>query len=371
VSQDEGMYCKKALMKVCEFKGMKDFEEQAAVYFDDVDLRSPIYGYHGFTYLMTAFYRIFGYQIQGARFISTFFCIMVFLLLFYLAKDLFGSRVARISSAMFAFLPSIVLWSTMILADMFVLLGITASMFALVKIVKKVELKWILIMALSLTLVWSVKRFVTIILLTIALPVFSYKAFLRLTKKGKSVVLITVILALIAIINLPVMSLLETKYQATMKDFLEVQRSIAKDDDSGYLIYPEHCYKELKCSPIDAARAYTKGMYHVLLSPFPWRVESRMQLMAYPQTILWYFMMPFIVYGFYVGFKIKPAATALIFLYSFSIFSLLALVGGNIGALFRHKDMVMPFLLIYFAAGIQRLVCPGAGTRLIQEKGNR
>jgi len=358
IAQDEGMYCKKALIKVFEFKGMdmRGREEQFAVYFDDPDMRSPVYGYHGFTYLLTVFYGLFGYQIQGARFISAFFCIMVFLLLFYLAKGLFGSRVAKISSAIFAFLPSTTLWSTMIIADMFVLLGITACMLAMVKTVKKVKFKWILIMVFSLIAVWSVKRFVVIILLTIVVPMLSYKVFSRLTKKGKLTVLVTAILVFIAVINLPIMPLVRAKRQATMKNFLEVQRSIAKDDDSGYLIYPEHCYKELKCSPIDVARAYTKGMYYVLFSPFPWKVESKLQLMAYPQAVLWYFMMPFIAYGFYVGFKAKPAPTALIFLYSFFLFSLLALVGGNIGAVFRHKDMVMPFLIIYFALGIDKLI---------------
>jgi len=357
LSQDEGLYSKKSLIKSCQMKGMENIELQSfKEYFLDHDMRQLVYGNNGYTYILSRFYFLFGYQIQAARLINVFFNIIAFLFIFYLSRELFNSNVAKISSCIFAFFPSIGLWSVMIGVDMFVLLGIVACMFSLVKVIKKVELKWLLVMIFALLIVASVRKHIMyVLLIIISLAAFS-GIFIRLTRKGRLAFLLMGLLVPVMLLRSPVMPFLEKKWEENTKLFLVAQYSFAASDDSGYHIYPLHCYKDGKCSVKDVAKAYTKGMYYVLLSPFPWRIDSKLQLMAYPQTVLWYFMIPFVLYGFYVGFRTKSAATALIFLYSFFVFSLFALVEGNIGALFRHKDMVMPFLIIYFAAGVNKLI---------------
>lgn len=356
LSQDEGLYSKKALIKAYQMKGMGNIENQFKEYFLDHDMTPTTYGYNGYTYILSRFYFLFGYQIQAARLINALLNIVAFLFIFYLSRELFNLNVARISSCIFAFSPSITLWSTMIVVDMFVLLGIVACMFSLVKVIKKVELKWLLLMILAVFMVGSVRKYIMAILVIVILVAIFFKTFTHMTRKGKLVIFLTGLLFFIMLLRLPIAPFLETKWEETIKLVLQRQGGMAQADDSGYYIYPTYCYRDQKCSLIDVSKAYTRGMYYVLLSPFPWRVDSELQLMAYPQAVLWYFMIPFILYGFYLGLKINRFATTLIFLYSFFVFSLFALVEGNIGALFRHKDMVMPFLIIYFGAGINKLI---------------
>ncbi len=353
--QDEGLYSKKSLVIAYQMKGVEDAENQFMEYFLDRDMRPSTYGLNGYSYILSRFYFFFGYQIQAARLINVFLNIIMFLLIFYLARELFDSNVARISSCVFAFFPSIMFWSVAIGVDMFVLLGITACMFSLVKIMKKAGPKWILMMIVSLLMVASVRSYIAQLLFTAFLTAVFLKKFTRMRLKGKLIILITGFSLFAVLLHSPAMPFLEKKWEERMTVFLRRQKNLAQIDDSGYYIYPPRCYREETCGPIDLARAYGRGMYYAVFSPFPWRVDSKLQLMAYPQVMVWYLMIPFILYGFYAGFKINRFETTFIFLYSFFIFSLFALLEGNMGALFRHRDMVTPFLIIYFAGGINKL----------------
>ena len=134
LAQDEGLYSKKALLKVYELKGISNSNELFDKFFNDYDMLDRSYGYNGYTYALTAFYYIFGYQTQGARLINIFFNILTLLLIFYLARELFGEAAARMSSVIFAFFPSIMLWSVMLGVDTLIIFGVTLYMISLMKL---------------------------------------------------------------------------------------------------------------------------------------------------------------------------------------------------------------------------------------------
>ncbi|MFC1576173.1 glycosyltransferase family 39 protein [Candidatus Omnitrophota bacterium] len=355
LTQDEGTYSQKAIIKVYEIQGVTDKREWFAKYFENTDMAIKIYGYNIYTYILTGFYYLFGYQVQAARFVNSLINILVFLLIFYLAKEVFNSRVAKISSAIFAFLPSITLWSAMLCADLTILLGITAFLYSLVKAVKKFDLRWLLLMVPAYYIVSSIRAYVGILLVVVAALTLTLKLFLRITPRSRVLLTVLAFMLLFLAMNPPVITFTKTKIEQEMHTVITQQRLLSIADDGGYLIYPLHCYKDGKCGILDLCVAYAKGMSYVLFSPFPWRIESKIQLMALPQNILWYFMIPFILYGFYRGYKLSRLATIAIFLYVCFMFSTFALAEGNMGALFRHKDMVMPFLLIYFAGAVDGL----------------
>lgn len=357
LTQDEGLYSKKAIIKVYEGRGIRDPEESFARFFDDVDMMNPEYGYNAYTCILSGFYRIFGYQIQAARLINGFFNILTFLLIFYMARTLFGPRVAKLSSAIFAFFPSVTLWSVSIGTDMMALLCISAYLFSLIRVLKKIDIMSVIIMIAALSVLISFRGYAVFILVFItAFGVFCF-ILKRMTAPGRTLAGILLILSIVLIAcATPAVSLVKNKMDASLRDVIIRQAGFATIDEGGYLVYPRHCYSDYVCHPQDLAQAYAKGMAYVLFSPFPWKINSKLQLAAYPQTILWYFMLPVVVYGFYRGFRKEWLPTALIFLYCFLFFSALALVQGNVGGLFRHKDMVLPFTLIYFAAGLRALM---------------
>ena len=169
-----------------------------------------------------------------------------------------------------------------------------------------------------------------------------------------AIVLFLAAISIYAQSRLPVLSLAEEKLQEKVGMLAQRQRNYARIDEGGYITYPAYCYQGLRCTIPDLFKAYMKGMAYALFSPFPWQIDSKIQLMAYPQIILFYFSLPFIIYGFYRGLKVSRTATLVISLYVVILFSVFALVEGNVGAVFRHRDMATPFLLIYFGGGMRK-----------------
>lgn len=353
LTQDEGLYSTKAVVKTYESAGIPDFEKKIAGFFDDDgDILNKDYGYNVYTYLLTGFYYIFGYQIQAARFINVFLNIMVFLFMFYTAKELFGPKVAKVSSAVFAFFPSTTLWSVSIGIDTLALLCVSAYLFSLISAITKFSLKWVAAMAVLYFMLDPFRGFAASALLFVTIFGFLWVLFERMTKRARILAGLVCILLALCFILTPLASIAADKLNKGIHVIINRQSAFATVDDGGYLTFPAHCYRDFTCGFTDLSAAYTKGMTYVLFSPFPWDIGSKLQLMAYPQVILWYCMLPFIAYGFYLGYKKSRLPALVMFLYCFLVFSTLALAEGNVGSLFRHKDMAVPFTLIYFAAGI-------------------
>ena len=354
--QDEGLYSKKALMEACKMKGAQDLEPLFRDYFDDSDMMSNQYGYNIYTHILAGFYYLFGYQIQAARMINIFLSIIIFLLLFNMAKELFDSRAAKLSSAIYAFFPSTLLWSVMLSVDMTAFLCILAYFYSLIRMMKRFEFKWPCVMAMALLALYSIRPYIVVILLSLAALIPVCRFCVWFVKKARIASLALAFLLIFIVSNPLFMSLGENKIQEKIQLMAQRQRNFAIADDAGYLVYPKDCYQGGRCGAFDFFKSYAKGMSYAVFSPFPWQIESKQQLMAYPQIIFLYLILPFIIYGFYAGYKKNRPAASSILAYSFIMFSIFALVEGNIGAVFRHRDMVTPFFLIYFAGGVYGLL---------------
>jgi len=103
-------------------------------------------------------------------------------------------------------------------------------------------------------------------------------------------------------------------------------------------------------------KAYLRGLSYFLLSPFPWNIATGNQLVAYPQMVLWYFLLFFAAVGVSEGLRFSRDETVFIVLFILIGVSLWAMTEGNIGAAFRHRDYFSFLIFIYSSAGILNLV---------------
>ena len=355
LTQDEGLYGKRALTKIYENYPMEDMPTRFWHYFNDYDLSQPTYGYNSYSYMLSVFFRMFGYQIQAARLINILLCVAAFMMIYYIGRDTFGSKSAMAASALFAFFPSIFLWSSMISTDMLIISSAAVCIMSMIRLARKFSPVWAAAFAAAVFVIWNVKQFLAAILIATVTLSFAAMVFGRLSKRWRFAVAASAAIAAVFIFMSPVAKKAESEFLSKMGYVVTRQEAFALADDSGYLIYPEHCYRTETCAPSDIPAAYLKGIMYSVFAPFPWRVDSTLQLMAYPQMVLWYFMIPLTLYGFYEGFKRNRFATAVVALYVFALFSLFAVTEGNMGALFRHRDMAMPFLLVYFTGGCEAM----------------
>jgi hypothetical protein len=90
------------------------------------------------------------------------------------------------------------------------------------------------------------------------------------------------------------------------------------------------------------------------LAPFPWQMGSLSQITVIPEMIAYYLLLPsiFLGWGFIMRHRIREGG--LIVVYIFIMMLVLAFIEGNIGTLFRHRAMVLPFMFILAGIGLDK-----------------
>ncbi len=353
LSQDEGLYSKKAFMQVYQRKGVDNATGVFSDFYDDRDMLNVNYGNNVFTSGLSWFYQIFGYETFSARMINVFMFILAFIVYYCVVYKVFGEMTAKLSSAIFGVFPSLAVWSIMVGIDSFVLFLIVTAIFFIMLAVQKKNL-FILVPAFAVALIIKpIRLHVAIVLMgCIAVTFLACVFFLFLNRKGK-ILSVLILLVVAAFFGPYVLGYIKIHFHGWFNVVVQRQISFARADDSGYLIYPLRCYKYGIISFWDMCLGYFKGMMYTFFSPFPWDIKSTLQLVVVPQMAIWYFICLFALRGAWLGIRRKGIQTLVLLTYILGLTSILALAGWNIGAMFRHRDMVSPFVFVLFAYGIQ------------------
>ena len=94
------------------------------------------------------------------------------------------------------------------------------------------------------------------------------------------------------------------------------------------------------------------GLLYAVFAPFPWQLGSFMQVMAVPETLVFYILFPATLRGVVFVYKKRFNQSALLLFAVAGILIFLALVEGNSGTLFRHRFIAFNLLFIFTAIGL-------------------
>lgn len=89
-----------------------------------------------------------------------------------------------------------------------------------------------------------------------------------------------------------------------------------------------------------------KGIAYALFAPFPWAIDRQLDLLTVPEMLVWYVLL------------LSAAVTvwkerhnwqlfAPVLLFVLGTLFIFALAEGNVGTLFRHRAMVIPFVIVF------------------------
>lgn len=321
-----------------------------------LDIPDGGYGVNPFTYILAQYYRLFTPYYFGSKLINCLIGSVIPLFIFSLAKNIFSSRVARTAFILSAFYPSMIQWSVCNLRDPFIIFLSVSCIYLIISFPEK-KLKIFRLIAI-LCLIWLIKDMQVLIFYAAigALIIFTvYKGLKFLgIKTGRyfPVILTAVILIFIGY------KMSEPLIVKGINYIMEKNAVLIASGNSNYQIYSAEFAAGVKSGSLnikDLAGAYIKGVSYFLLSPFPWRISSAAQLVAYPQIILWYFLLFFSIFGLASNPKYSIDKTVFIIFFILIGVSLWSLAEANIGAAFRHRDYFSPFVFIYSSAGIMRL----------------
>jgi hypothetical protein len=108
-----------------------------------------------------------------------------------------------------------------------------------------------------------------------------------------------------------------------------------------------------------------KGLAFFLLAPYPWTIRNVRQLVTLPEMLFFYALIPSMVRGVRELLRERGPGALLLLMITLGLTLGYALGEANAGAAYRHRAQVLVFLLIFAAAGWEarlRAKAPPAGT---------
>lgn len=131
----------------------------------------------------------------------------------------------------------------------------------------------------------------------------------------------------------------------------------------GYINTPGYTYKLLDprfypargdiltMTPPEAARFVLRAVVDYVTVPLPWSIESRAALAFLPEQIVWYGLIALVPVGIWTGLRRDAVITSLLVAHAAAAALMVALTGGNVGTLVRHRGLALPYIVWLSALG--------------------
>lgn len=302
-------------------------------------------------YVIALFHYLFGFSWIAVKFINCIFGLLSAVGIYHIAKELFGRLTARLAAVFTAFFPSIFLWSTTTLKDTsFTFLSVSIVL-GVVKFQKTRQLYYLALVIVSSLLQASIRKEFWII--TIISFVIANIISINNKRARKSIAFVLVAMAILFFAGK--LNFLERPVRAKVATMFVYHRGHVYTPGISYaFLEPKYYTADYRDSSVlakmpflDMAIACSKAIYYFMLTPFPWGMRSIVQLIVLPQMLIWYLFLILGLSGIVSALKRGGVAASFLVIYLFLITFSIALVSGNIGTTFRHRDMVTPFYLIF------------------------
>jgi hypothetical protein len=142
----------------------------------------------------------------------------------------------------------------------------------------------------------------------------------------------------------------------------KLQLLSARSDYAGYYMYTASLLRNLNAgvvSILDLCDVVFRNVAYFLLTPFPWQMTSKERMLALPQMIVWY---PILLLSFagLIRLAMDKCRIAVVLGSSLAIgICFCAMIDGNIGSAFRHRDFFTPLFIILAAGALQGVALSG------------
>lgn len=304
----------------------------------------------GHFYVNAAVFAVFGRVPEAVAVLNLFVSVWTVGVMYSIARLLAPERplVARISATLFCFYPSIVLWSVLNIREAPMIFLLTTTVLLFMRLQRRpspVDLP-LLIAALGAMLFY--RQYMAA--LVAGACVMGLLVSLSRSPR-RAVILGTLALTATIVITQAAgwtTSLTGDQASETLGTVQLLREDMARGASSSFI-------GESDVSTVGGAISYLPvGMTYFLLAPFPWALESLLQTITFPETVIWYTLLPFGLLGGWWSLRNRLLTASIPLFVLITVSFAYALVQGNVGTAFRHRAQILPLMLVMIALGIVR-----------------
>ena len=317
------------------------------------------YGRTSYLQLLTVLQVLFGPTPYSMRVFNSLLFVTASYLLFRLCRPSLGATATTMALLALVSLPSLLASSISTSKEPLYFLITTVLLTSAVAVIRRPGLTaklWpIAIAAACLWVLDDLRR--GALALSIAGLVLAAIARVMFVTPRRAIAAITVTLAV---------SVILLTQPAIQQRLLDATASAAKMH-AGHVFTSGHAYKLLdegfymhpgtpaawllELTDRQAGRFLVRAAISFVVTPLPWEMISRSELVFFPEHLLWLAIVLFIPIGAAVGWRRDATITACLIGFALPTAAVLAVTTGNVGTLLRLRGLVTPYLLWFAVLG--------------------
>ena len=321
----------------------------------------------GMNYLVGGIYAIVGRNMLAVQFFNAVLGALTAVIIFHCAHHAFAHlRVARIAAIAVAFYPSLVLWSAQGLKDAPIVFCLALAILATLKLGQKLSVQYVLVLAVSLIVVFSLRFYVFYMIcfavagaFAIGMQAVTATSFIRQFA--------VIIILGVGLTYLGVTRSASDQYEKLVT-FEQMQRSRsdgARSAESGF-------GEDVDVSTTGGAiSSIPVGLVYLLFAPFPWQLASVRQSITLPEMLVWWACFPLLVLGLWFTIKHRLRQLSPILIFTCMLTLSYSVVQGNVGTAYRQRSQLLVFYFIFVAVGAVLLKEKREEKRQRQAKANQ
>ena len=300
----------------------------------------------GINYLVGGLYYLFGRNTFLAQSFCAVFGAATAPMVYFCAKNIFHNKaVAKVSAFSVALFPAFIIWSGQLLKDGLIVFLLVLAMTMVLQLQKKLSYPAVVILVFSMFGILTL-RFYIFYMVAIAV-VGSF--IIGTSNSPQSIARRTVVLVLMGI-GLTYFGVIRNASSDFERygnlDRLQSSRSdLARSASSGF-------GEDIDVSTTAGAiSAVPIGFAYLMLAPFPWEMSSLRQSVTLPDVLLWWAMIPVMMFGLWYTIKNRLRTAFPIVLFSVMLTLAYSIFQGNVGTAYRQRTQIQVFLFMFVAVG--------------------
>lgn len=122
--------------------------------------------------------------------------------------------------------------------------------------------------------------------------------------------------------------------------------------DEGFYMHPgTPAAWPLELSERQAARFLVRAAASFVVTPLPWEMRSRSELIFFPEHMVWMLVVLLVPIGAVAGWRRDATVTALLIGFALPTAAAVAVTTGNVGTLLRLRGLVTPYVIWFAVLG--------------------
>jgi hypothetical protein len=354
------------------FFGDEEFFKNRTVWLRNVALGVPIspadtiyvfdeVGRSSYLHLLAFTQALVGDAPYGANVLNACCYVTAVIVLHWFVRRAYGPLTAFGGLILMLFLPSLFGWSISVLKEPLYILLATVELICAVQIVR------------APTLLLKVTAALAVVVCAYALESVRIGGWL-LAVVGSTVGVAGAVivqrprLAVFAAVAVPLLVIAVSFQPGIQQRVLSTVREAAFQH-WGHVATPGHSYELLDprlydgprplvytMTPAEAGRFVVRAFASFVTVPRPSQIQSRATVAYLPEQAVWYAVLCLLPIGVVAGLRREPVVTCALLAHGLVAAGMVALTGGNIGTLIRHRGLTLPYFCWLAALGVLHVI---------------